>query len=70
MQLLDATGEPLVAKNMPDDEFEKKAVKLLKSGKSYYDEVVNRDGKNYLRAVTPIPVVLKKCTLYHENELL
>ena len=31
------------------------------------DLLVKKDGKYYLRAATPIPVVLKKCTLCHEN---
>ena len=26
-----------------------------------------KDGKRYLRAATPIPVVLKKCTMCHDN---
>ncbi len=50
-----------------DDEFERTAVGKLKGGESYYDEVVDRDGKRYLRAATAIPVVLEKCTMCHPN---
>ncbi len=67
VRLLDATGSPLVAKNSPRDEFEKKAVETLKSGESYYDQAIDRDGKRYLRAATPIPVVMEKCTMCHPH---
>ena len=67
VRLLDATGSPLVAKNSPRDEFEKKAVEKLKAGESYYDQAIDRDGKRYLRAATPIPVVLEKCTMCHPH---
>jgi len=67
VRLLDASGEAIEDKNYPKDDFEKKAVKMLKAGKPYFDEVVNRDGKRYLRAATPIPVVMKKCTMCHSN---
>jgi len=65
VRLLDATGEPYDPDNAPRDDFEKAAIKALKEGKAYYEKVVERDGKRYLRAATPIPVVLKKCTLCH-----
>jgi len=67
VRLLDATGKPLVAKNSPQDDFEITAVEELKSGKSYYDRVVEREGKRYLRAATPIPVLLEKCTMCHPH---
>ena len=67
VRLLDATGEPLEEKNSPRDAFEKQAVKALKAGKGYYERVVQVKGKPFLRAATPIPVVLKKCTMCHEN---
>ena len=67
VRLLDATGEPFEAKNVAQDAFEKAAIKELKSGKPYYEQVVEKDGKRYLRAATPIPVVMKKCTLCHPN---
>lgn len=67
VRLLDATGDPINSDNSPRDEFERKAIRQLKSGKTYLDEVVARDGKRYLRAATPIPVVLEKCTMCHEH---
>lgn len=67
VRLLDATGEPFEAKNVAQDDFEKAAIKALKGGKPYYEQVVEKDGKRYLRAATPIPVVMKKCTLCHPN---
>jgi hypothetical protein len=67
VRLLDASGEPFEAKNVAQDDFEKAAIKALKGGKPYYEQVVEKDGKRYLRAATPIPVVMKKCTLCHPN---
>lgn len=66
-RLLDATGEPYNEKNAPQDEFEKAAVKALKSGKNSYEQVVERDGKSYLKAATPIPVVSQKCAICHPH---
>jgi hypothetical protein len=65
VRLLDATGEPYEKKNLPRDDFERAAIKALKEGKGYYEQVEQKDGKRYLRAATPIPVVMKKCTLCH-----
>jgi hypothetical protein len=65
VRLLDATGQPYDDANSPRDDFEKAAVKSLKEGKPYYEQVVEKDGKRYLKAATPIPVVLQKCTLCH-----
>jgi hypothetical protein len=67
VRLLDVAGEPINEKNVAQDDFEKAAIKELKAGKSYYEQVVEKDGKRYLRAATPIPVVLKKCTMCHPN---
>ncbi|MCA9247011.1 MAG: DUF3365 domain-containing protein [Planctomycetales bacterium] len=67
VRLLDATGQPIEAKNSPQDAFEKEAVAKLKAGDSYFEQVVEKDGKSYLRAATPIPVVLKKCTMCHDH---
>lgn len=65
VRLLDATGEPYDPDNAPRDEFEKAAIKALKEGKGYYERITEKNGKRYLQAATPIPVVLKKCTLCH-----
>jgi hypothetical protein len=65
VRLLDATGQPYNEKNLPRDAFEKAAIAALKSGKPNHEEIVSKDGKRYLRVATPIPVVMKKCTLCH-----
>ena len=67
VRLLDASGDPIEDKNTAQDEFEKKAVAALKSGKPYYEQIVEREDEQYLRAATPIPVVMEKCTMCHEN---
>ncbi len=67
VRLIDASGEPLEDKNVAKDDFEKMAVKQLKAGETWYDEIVTDGKKRTLRAATPIPVVLKKCTMCHEN---
>lgn len=66
-RLLDATGDPLVPANSPADDFEKEAVKQLLAGKAGHEQIIEKDGKRYLRSATPVPVVMKKCTLCHEN---
>jgi hypothetical protein len=67
VRLLDATGEPYEAKNAPSDEFEKAAIAALKGGAATHEQVIEKDGQRYLRLATPIPVVMKKCTLCHEH---
>lgn len=67
VRLIDATGEPYGPNNVADDEFEKEGIKQLKAGKAGYERVVQKDGKFYLRAVTPIPVVMDKCIMCHDN---
>lgn len=67
VELLDATGEPYNDDNVASDEFEKKAIASLLKGESFVDTVVTIKGKHHLRAATPIPVVMKKCTMCHEN---
>lgn len=64
-RLLDATNDPYNEKNAPQDDFEKAAIKALKSGKGYYEQITEIDGKPVLKAATPIPVVSKKCTMCH-----
>jgi hypothetical protein len=64
-RLVDATGEPINEDNRPNTEFEKKAVKAIKAGQGYYDEVAVADGKNVLRAATVVPVVMKQCITCH-----
>lgn len=64
-RLVDATGEPYEPENAPADAFEKAAIKALKGGSAYYDQVEQRGGKQVYRAATAVPVVLKKCAMCH-----
>jgi len=66
-RLIDATGQPYEDKNVAKDDFEKSAVAALKSGKSYYEQVVTVNGERRLRAATSVPVVMKQCLMCHEN---
>jgi hypothetical protein len=65
--IIDATGEPYGEANVAKDDFDKEGIKELKAGKSYYEKVIEKEGKHYLRAITPVPVVMDKCTMCHEN---
>ena len=65
VRLLDATGQPYNEKNAPRDEFEKAAIACAEGWKPTYEQVITKDGKRYLQMATPIPVVMKKCTLCH-----
>jgi hypothetical protein len=68
IRLIDLTGNPYDAKNVAKDEFEKRAAKILAAGQEkYVEEVESKDGTQYLRAATAIPVVLKKCTMCHPH---
>ena len=67
VQLLDVSGQPYNEENVARDAFDKGAAKQIKAGKTFVEQVVAKDGKAYLRAATSIPVVLKKCTMCHEN---
>jgi hypothetical protein len=65
VRLLDVTGQPYNEKNLPRNEFEKAAMVALKAGLPTYEQVVEKDGKRYLKVATPIPVVMQKCTICH-----
>jgi hypothetical protein len=67
VRLVDASGEPYNDENVAKDDFEKEAIKQLQGGKDYYEQIEKRDDGRYLRAATAVPVVLKKCTMCHEN---
>jgi hypothetical protein len=67
VRLLDVTGNPYDAKNVAKDEFEKQGVSQLKAGKDYYEQIVEKDGKPFLRAMTPVPVVMQKCVMCHPH---
>ena len=67
VRLLDATGDPYDPENVAKDEFEKTGIKQLKEGKAYYEQVVEKDGKTQLRAITAVPVVMEKCIMCHPH---
>ncbi len=67
VRLLDVTGEPYDPENVAEDAFEKAGVKQLKAGKDYYEEIIEKKGKPYLRAMTPVPVVMQKCVMCHPH---
>jgi hypothetical protein len=64
-RLVDATGKPKNKDNLPQTDFEKKAVAEIKEGKAYYEEIANVEGKPVLRAATIVPAVMKQCTICH-----
>jgi hypothetical protein len=64
-RLVDATGTPSNKANLPQTDFERRAVEQIKAGKAYVDEVATRDGKPVLRAATVVPVVMKQCINCH-----
>jgi hypothetical protein len=67
VRLIDVSGEPYNPNNVAKDQFDKDGVAALKSGKDFFDRVVVKDGKPHLRAITPVPVVMDKCIMCHEN---
>jgi hypothetical protein len=67
VRLIDVTGQPYQDKNVARDDFEREAVRRLQQGESYVDRVTHEDGKLRLRAVTAVPVVMKKCVMCHEH---
>jgi hypothetical protein len=67
VRLIDATGTPYSDKNVAKDDFDREGLRELKGGKAFFDKVETKDGKAYLRAITPIPVVMDKCIMCHEN---
>jgi hypothetical protein len=67
LRLIDATGQPYEEANVAKTDFEKEGLKQLKAGKAFYDEVTTKDGKPHLLAITPVPVVMKKCIMCHPH---
>ena len=67
VRIIDATGEPYEPENVAKSEFEKKALSKIKAGEAYVEEIGEADGKPVLRALTAIPVVMKKCVMCHEH---
>lgn len=64
-RLVDATGDPLNDMNAPKSDFEKEAVKHIRSGEPYYDRVVGEGKDRRLQAATAVPVVMKECGICH-----
>jgi hypothetical protein len=64
-RLVDATGKPKNKANAASTEFEKKAVEEIKGGKTYIEEIGEREGKPVFRAATLVPSVLKQCAVCH-----
>ncbi|HVK07413.1 MAG TPA: DUF3365 domain-containing protein [Gemmataceae bacterium] len=64
-RLIDATGKPKNKKNVAETEFEKKAVAAVAGGKTYIEEVGEKDGKPVFRAGTVVPAVMSQCAVCH-----
>jgi hypothetical protein len=73
-RLIDTTGTPTNKANVARSDFEKRAVKKLNDGESYYSEVAHKADRPVLRAATRVPVVMKQCLACHpgykEGDLL
>ena len=67
VRLIDATGDPLEESNVAADDFEKMAIKQILGGKASVDQIVEKEGKRYLRTATIVPVVMEKCKSCHPN---
>lgn len=67
VRLIDATGQPYEEKNVASDDFEKAGIARLKAGDAVYEQVVEVDGQRQFRALTPVPVVMKKCVMCHAH---
>ena len=62
--LTEVIGDP---DDVPRDAFEQAAAKKLLAGETPQEEVVEKDGKRYLRVATGIPVVSDNCLMCHAN---
>lgn len=68
VRLLDVSGKPYDSANVATDAFDKQAVEKIKQGATFVEEVESTaSGEKFLRAMTPIPVVLAKCALCHPH---
>jgi hypothetical protein len=65
-RLVDASGKPKRKANLPQTDFEKKAVAAMKEGKTYVEEVGEENGKPVFRAATVVPAVMKECAVCHK----
>ena len=67
VRLIDLTGEPYEAENVANDDFEKQGAKQLLAGKALVEQIIEKDGKPYLRTMTAVPVVMQKCVMCHPH---
>jgi hypothetical protein len=67
VRLLDATGDPYNPDNVARDDFEKTGVQKLKQGAPQHEQVVRSEGRDILRVMTAVPVVMERCTMCHEH---
>jgi hypothetical protein len=64
-KLVDATGAPQNEANLPQTAFEKRAVKAIRAGQPYYEEVSGEGLDRTLYAATIVPAVTGKCATCH-----
>ena len=67
VRLVGLTDVIINPENKPIDEFEEAAKEKLLAGEAGHEQVVEEDGKTYLRMATPLPVVMEKCVMCHAN---
>jgi hypothetical protein len=67
VRIIDVSGEPYSQANVAKDDFDTEGVRQMKEGKAFFEQIERKAGKSYLRAMTPVPVVMEKCTLCHDN---
>lgn len=67
VRLIDATGMPYDEENVAQDAFEREGIQRLKAGAKIFEQVQQVEGQPSLRAITPVPVVMKKCVMCHEH---
>jgi len=67
-RLLDATGTPFNPDNNPRDNFERKAIKAMLSGSTYFESIEKIEGKSHLRAATSVHAVMKGCISCHPDK--
>src|SRR5262249_57355741 len=65
ISLVYGTGKPKKKENVAKTDFEKRAVKEIKSGKEYFEELAEVGGKPVLRVATVVPAVLPQCVVCH-----
>jgi hypothetical protein len=68
-RLIGLSGKLKNKDNVAKTEFEKKAVKEINAGKTYYEEVGEKDGKPVLRAATLVPAVNAICASCHRAKV-